>query len=265
MRQGSEAVPALMGWIGGKRLLRSKIAEFVPEQDLPMKQRKIKYYVEVFGGMAWMLLYKPRWFESEIYNDANGDLVNLFNVVKFHPREFERQFRLMPQSQWWYDYFHTQDRSVTDIQRAVAAYVKYAWSYSGKGKDFAIQPKSTLNLRKKIRRLSARLDRVTVTDMGYERLVKRFDRANAFLYLDPPYFGHEYVYEMPFGNDDHLRLRSVLEGFDGKWLLSYNDRPEIRELYRGFRIEEVDTRYSALGLPNGIRKTELIIMNYEPF
>lgn len=252
---------ALMGWIGGKRLLRKTIAEFVPEQDLPMKERKLKTYVEVFGGMAWMLLFKPRWFRNEVYNDANGEIVNLFNVVRCHPEEFCRQFELLPNSQELFDYYNRAVH-LTDVQRAAATYIKYAWSFSSNGKEYAARPGSREGLMKRVLKLSDRIERVAILNVSYEKLITRFDKESAFLYLDPPYFEFEYLYDAKFTSDDHVALRDLLAKSKAKWLLSYNDCPKVRELYKGFRIEEVTTTYSALGGENGRKASELLIMNY---
>ena len=54
---------AIIGWIGGKRLLRKVIAPFVPKD--------ITGYIEPFGGAAWMLLYKEKWGDLEVYNDLD--------------------------------------------------------------------------------------------------------------------------------------------------------------------------------------------------
>ncbi|MDD2228825.1 MAG: DNA adenine methylase [Candidatus Cloacimonetes bacterium] len=69
---------ALIGWIGGKRLLRKTIAQYVPSD--------ITGYIEPFGGAAWMLFCKSSNKEdsqlikksryTEVYNNINGDLVN---------------------------------------------------------------------------------------------------------------------------------------------------------------------------------------------
>ena len=64
---------AIIGWIGGKRLLRKVIAPYVPKD--------IKGYIEPFGGAAWMLLYKEKWVDLEVYNDLDNRLVNLFQSV----------------------------------------------------------------------------------------------------------------------------------------------------------------------------------------
>ena len=64
-------------WVGGKKLLRGEIVKRFPQN--------IDRYVEVFGGAAWVLFYRQQYAKQEVYNDINGELVNLFRMVKYHP------------------------------------------------------------------------------------------------------------------------------------------------------------------------------------
>ena len=72
------------------------------------------------------------------------------------------------------------------------------------------------------------------------------------------------MYDCGFSWEDHLRLRETLGGIDGKFLVSYNDCPEIRELYRGYeffdfkRIHPMVQKYEA-----GRQFPELLIANYD--
>lgn len=70
-------------YIGGKKLLRKKIVEHFP--------KKINRYVEVFGGAAWVLFYQEKYAKQEVYNDINGELVNLFKMVKYHPNAVQEE------------------------------------------------------------------------------------------------------------------------------------------------------------------------------
>ena len=76
---------------------------------------------------------------------------------------------------------------------------------------------------------------VVVENQDFEPLIRHYDRPDMFFYADPPYYSTEDMYE-GFCRDDYLRLRDTLAGIRGKFLLSYNDRPEIRELYAGYPI-----------------------------
>ena len=80
---------------------------------------------------------------------------------------------------------------------------------------------------------------------------------NSFLYLDPPYFLQGTVlYQCSFSQQDHVRLSNALKSTNNKWLLSYDDCPEIRNMYSWAKIEEIDIGYSITGIRN---KKELLI------
>lgn len=85
---------------------------------------------------------------------------------------------------------------------------------------------------------------VVVENQDFETLIKHYDRPDAFFYLDPPYFSTEDMYEVGFEWDDHVRLRDTLKNIKGKFLLSYNDCDEIRELYNGFSMFDFSRTHS---------------------
>ncbi len=63
--------------------------------------------------------------------------------------------------------------------------------------------------------------------------------------------------------EDYRRLRDVLTGIKGRFILSINDVPEIREIFQGFFIEEVKTSYTISGANKQQKVTEPLIQNYE--
>lgn len=73
----------IIPWIGGKRRLADKLIPNFPPHSC---------YVEVFaGGAALYFMRQPA--EVEVINDINGELVNLYRVVKNHMEEFVRQYK----------------------------------------------------------------------------------------------------------------------------------------------------------------------------
>lgn len=77
---------------------------------------------------------------------------------------------------------------------------------------------------------------ITVDLLGYEDQLKRF--PDMFAYLDPPYpdVGNLYGYNLKseFQSDfNHEELRDTLKQRDSLWMLSYNDKPIILDLYSG--------------------------------
>jgi DNA adenine methylase len=84
------------------------------------------------------------------------------------------------------------------------------------------------------------------------------EHPEAFLYCDPPYFdkGPE-LYQFSFTMGDHERLAAVLRKTEHPWLLSYDDHPQIREMYAGWsEFEHLDLTYTING---PTRKKEVLI------
>lgn len=252
--------PPLAGWIGGKSQLARRIIASMPEHEC---------YCEVFAGAAWVLFKKPV-SGVEIINDRSRDVVNLYRILQHHLDEFVRQFRwqLVSRDEW--QRLNTvPPEALTDIQRAAQFYYLQRLSFGGKveGRTYgtATTHKPRLNLLRIEEDLSAahlRLAQVWVENLDFEACILKHDRPHTFFYLDPPYFGVEGYYGKElFSRDDFTRLSAVLARIKGKFLLSINDKPEIREIFRGFNIEEVDVVYSC-GKGTRPKVGELLIRNY---
>ena len=258
---------APFGWMGGKSRLRATIAPMIPEQDTPIKGRKLQRYVEIFGGAGWLLLYKERWFNSEVYNDINEGLVNLFSVIRYHPDELLKELEMIVHSQKLFNYYK-DTLHLTDIHRAVGTLLKYGWSFSSRGTSYGFDARiSPKNLIERITKLRERFANVSISNESFEKSIKRWDKENTFLYLDPPYFGSESVYSDigEFGIAQHVQLSEMLKESKATWMLSYGDHSVIRELYKDFHITETTVKYSGLSNSgdNQYDAPELIITNYK--
>ena len=75
--------------------------------------------------------------------------------------------------------------------------------------------------------------------------IARYDKPFTLFYLDPPYWGEESEYgKGAFVRDDYARMADLLARINGRFILSLNDRLELREQFAAFRIETVTTRYT---------------------
>ena len=254
----------LINWVGGKRLLRKTIAPLIPKD--------IKSYIEPFGGGGWVLFYKDRWADLEIYNDLDGRLVNLFRIVKYHPNAFKEEYKYLLGSRDMFFQF-LNGTFITDIQKAVQFYFIITRSFGGKGSSFGTVKKSSggasksqKNVLDKIDAIHERLDKVMIENRDFETLIKQYDFEDAFFYCDPPYSqgcGYDVTSTKGF---DHERLREVLGNIKGRFLLSYDDSPKIRELYKGFEMIEVE-RLNGINNRSDVENRkkifkELLIANY---
>ncbi len=112
-----------------------------------------------------------------------------------------------------------------------------------------------------IRAAHRRLEGVHIECLDWADLIPRYDRGFTLFYLDPPYPGHEADYGKGiFARTDFDRMAAILRSLKGRFLLSINDHPEIRDLFAWADIEEVETRYSANARATR-RVRELLISN----
>lgn len=258
-------------------------------------------YIEPFGGSGAVLLGKPKPDKFEVYNDYNHNLVNLFRCMRDRPMglikelgfcnlnsrldykdlsdflkketfddtyieeeiELTKTMLPMPYAEEIIELF-TKSRKDHDLRRAAMFLKSLRYSYASGGKSFAGRPFSIRSLFKLIEQVSGRLDKVVIENKDFEALIKQYDSDDAFIYCDPPYFTSEYVYQCGFSWDDHVRLRKTLADAKGKWLVSYNDCPQIRALYYGCNFFKFTRAHSmALRYSPGAKFHELLIGNYD--
>ena len=253
---------SFMSWIGGKKALREEIVA-----RFPLNYTR---YIEVFGGGGWILFHKNPGRDFEVYNDFNPNLANLYRCVRDHPDELCEELTYALNSRTYFDYvremMHTKTE-IPDIRRAAYLYQLIRYSYASGLDSFGGQPHAMWRNFPLIHQACHRLQRVIIENKDFEKLIKQYDRPESFFYCDPPYYDTEDYYEdVGFTRKDHERLANVLCNMQGKFLLSYNDCPEIRELYSrpGITIEattrlsNIAQRYEA-----GKQYAELLISNYD--
>lgn len=94
-------------------------------------------------------------------------------------------------------------------------------------------------------------------------MIQRFDRPGTFFYVDPPYWDCENDYgQNLFSREDFGRLAGLLADVKGKFILSLNDTPGVRETFASFRIQPVKTRYT-ISASRKQEAAELLISNFK--
>jgi DNA adenine methylase len=263
----------------------------------------VKYgrFIDVFGGSGSVLLGNTDACHFEVYNDFDKNLVNLFRCMKertvatirelgfcnLNSREDFIAIRKFFEHEEFDDMYLSEELRLTevtfpppeaeelkkirtritedyDVRRAAMFLKLLRYSYSSSCKTFASQPMDIRRLFSLIRDLEDRMASVVIENKDFEALINQYDRPDAFFYLDPPYFSTEDMYAVGFSWDDHVRLRDRLKNLNGKFLLSYNDCPEIRDLYKDFNILDFSRTHSmAQRYEAGKEFKELLIANYD--
>ncbi len=236
-------------------------------------------YCEVFGGGGWVL-FKKEPSTIEIYNDLNRDLVNLFSVIRDHYKEFSHRAEWSLHSRAMFEYAKeklSEDQILSQTERAIHYAINRVQSFSGTGSTWAYRIASSkfsgkwLPFLNRLELINARLKKVQIECLDFEKVIKKYDSKSTLFYLDPPYIGGEKYYktsDVNFKIEDHLRLAQALKKIKGKFILSYYDHEFIRASYKTFRIvKKIVPKYSAGYSKNNLDKHkpvghELLIMNY---
>lgn len=251
---------SLIPYFGGKsRLAKTIISKFPAHQC----------YVEVFAGAANVFFTKESQ-GTEVINDLDRDLITLYRIVKHHHEELHRQFKYSLVSRDEFSrLMQVNPDTLTDIQRAARYLYLQRMCFGGRsrGRTFGTSttgiPRLNLfTLQKLLEEAWIRLAQVMIECLDFRNLIPRYDREHTLFFLDPPYWGID-GYAHNFVKQDFYDLAEVLAGIKGRFLMTINDTPEIRDIFRKFQIEEVKLKY-LMSKKEGSRskvRTELLISN----
>ena len=251
---------SIFPYVGGKHRLAPRLIKLFDAHTC---------YVEVFAGALNVLFAKDR-VKCEVVNDVNRDLINIFRIIRYHPDELFKELICITHSRQEFNDYHDQP-GLTDVQRAARYFFRLKTSYGGTApaghQNFGYKTLGFAGFRHNaldtIAQAHERLDGVHIENQDFEDLIKRYDRKHSLFFCDPPYWQLA-GYAAKFDWSDHERLAASLKKIKGKFLLTINDHPDIRKLYKGLPQIRHQVSYSVVRKIEN-RKTpnpELVIANY---
>lgn len=253
---------------GGKWILAPWIISHFPAH---------RVYTEAFGGAASVLMRKPRSY-GEVYNDLDGEIVNLFRVLRgADAGKLIESLRLTPFSRP--DFLESYEASEYPLEQARRTVVR---SFMGFGSGAASGNKTGFransnrsgttpahdwgNFPSALAAVTERLQGVVIEHRPAAELIAQHDSPETLHYVDPPYpistrkMGNPYCgkgYRFELTDDNHRELAATLHAVTGMVVLSgypcalYDD-----ELYADWR------RIERAAHADGARKrTEVLWMN----
>jgi DNA adenine methylase len=211
---------------GGKWRLAPWVLEHFPAH---------RVYVEPFGGAASVLIQKPRSY-AEVYNDLDGELVNLFRVLRdaATAQALREALALTPFAR---DEFRLSYEAAGDpVEQARRTVVRSFMGFGSNAHNRATGFRANShrshttpahdwgNYPAALDAIIARLRGVTVENRTAVEVIAQHDSPATLVYADPPYpfgtrdGGRDYAHEM--SDDDHRALAAALHGVDGMVVLS---------------------------------------------
>lgn len=244
-------------WLGGKRILARRISERIAAIDHVR-------YVEPFVGMGGVFFRRSARPKLEVINDVSRDVVNLFRILQRHYQQLLDVLRFQLYSRADFERLQATDPDqLTDLERAARFLYLQKTGFGGMGRTFGVdfaRPRWSLSkVEPLLEAAHERLEDVLIECLDFGTCIERYDsRPGTLFYCDPPYWGNENDYgKGVFSRADFERLRDLLLGLQGRFILSINDRPEVRELFAGCDMEEVTLNYQVSGKATPAR--ELLI------
>ncbi|WP_457662239.1 DNA adenine methylase [Sinorhizobium medicae] len=249
-------------YLGGKKQLAARIASM-------LEQIPHSLYADPFVGMGGVFLRRSLIPKTEVINDRSGDVITLFRILQRHYPQFMEVMKFQLTSRREFERLvATGPSTLTDLERAARFLYLQRLAFGGKitGRSFGVD--TTGPARFNIGRLGIlleevheRLSGVVIENLDWREFIDRYDRPGALFYLDPPYFGNEGDYGKDvFTRNRFQEMARLLGTIKGRFLISLNDRPEVREIFSAFPIARVDLTYTIAG-GGGKDVGEVLIMD----
>lgn len=222
-------------------------------------------YTEAFGGAAGVLLQKPRSY-AEVYNDLDGDIVNLFRVMRDSSSR-EKLIELLVLTPYAREEFENAWKSTTDdIERARRLIIRAQMGFGSAGATkgitgFRIDTKRQYGTAQslwatypeQLAMIGQRLSGVLIENRPAIQILKDHDAETTLHYVDPPYVhdtryagaktGRVYRHEM--NDDQHAELLETLLGLKGMVMLSGYQSDLYDDVLTGWKKVEIKARISS--------------------
>lgn len=273
MTLGRVDASPFLKWAGGKGQLLSQFAPFFPDLS------DIECYYEPFlgGGAVFFHLQPPRSHLS----DSNAELMEVYTVVQTQVEELIQALKAHQNEPHYYYRIRTLNpRLLSPVERASRFIFLNKTCYNGL---YRVNRKGQFNVpfgryrnpkicdAEGLRAASMALQGARLEVADFEEALSDAG-ASDFVYLDPPYHPLSETSSFTgytaegFDEAEQKRLARVYQELDRRGclvMLSNSDTPLIRQLYRGFRISELQAN-RAINSQGGGRGpiTELLIVNY---
>ena len=222
-------------------------------------------YTEVFGGAAGVLIQKPRAY-AEVYNDLDGDVVNLFQVLRDKAQRdlLIEQLIFTPYSRS--DFEESWQETPNPIEKARRLIIRAQMGFGSAGATkgitgFRIDTKRQYGTAQSLwaeypehlALIGQRLSGVLIENRPAIQVLKDHDGVETLHYVDPPYvFDTRYdgaktgrIYRHEMSNEDHVKLLNVLLELEGKIILSGYDCELYQDYLSSWKCTKTKARISS--------------------
>ena len=235
---------APFGRMGGKSKICKKLVELFPQMNT------YNCYVELFFGAGSVFFRKPKIEgQLEVINDIDEEIYKIVDGLQNKNKYINDNINRDIIDK---EYFHCLKKK-DDV---ISILEKIKWSFFAQGKTLS----QGTAIKTNFSIYETRLKDVIIFNKSFEIIIQEYDNPNTFFYLDPPY---ESKLKKDYKNYiTPEQIYNAIKNIKGKFLLSYNDSPNIRNLFQEYNINTITTNYVRTQNIKDRLKIELYITNY---
>lgn len=191
----------------------------------------------------------------ETINDLDGEVVNLFKIIRDNPDELAHAVQWTPYSRQEYYSSYESSEELDEMERARLFLVRCWMARGGKTSDRTgwkhnidvskapnnRMPDQWAKVPDRIKAVTDRLKGVQIEQQPALKLIERYKVSSVLIYADPPYLlstRSKRLYRNEMKDDDHIEMLNALDNHPGPVILSGYDHPMYNERLKHWRREE---------------------------
>lgn len=231
-------------------------------------------YREAFLGSG-AVFFQKELSKNNWINDLDPDLINFYKVIQnkeLASKLASEVVNVVPSKAYFEELKASKPKN--DYEKAFRYFVLNRTAYSGimHLPNWGFHPIKSVQPDKWPQRIlsaSEKLQNIKITSLSYEDVIFSPSQNKVLIFLDPPYYAADQkrAYEKSFEVEDHIKLAENLKKLNFDFILTYDNCPEILELYSWANIHRVEFMYHTANSCVTTRKMgkELIITNMKNF
>ena len=230
------------------------------------------------GGSVGIYLAQNHYNQQIYANDLNEDLYCFWQILKSQNQALINEIQNIKNShkngrELYENILNRRNENLDEFQRAVDFFVLNRITFSGVVdcggySQKAFESRFTQSAIDRLKNMPTLLQNFIFSNESYENLLFK-NGKNVFIFLDPPYYSasKSKLYGKKGDlhiNFNHQMLSENLKKIKHKFLLTYDDSPYIRELYKDFYLQEYSVQYGMNNFKqeSAQKGTELLISNF---
>lgn len=265
--------PSPLRYPGGKTSIWKMVAQILQDNSLERG-----HYIEPYaGGCGLALSLMFRGYVHDLHlNDLDRSVYCFWNEILNNTDRFVKKIERtkITIGEWHKQRKIQQEKeNADDFELAFSSFFLNRTNRSGvlnagvigglaQDGDYKLDCRfNKLGLIEKIRRIEKYKHRIHIYNLDALDFIKvasaNLPRKSSFFCIDPPYYVKgSTLYTNAYEPDDHAKIAKALIKLKRSWILTYDNAPEIQDLYEGMRQYNFDLNYSAATKRVG---TELLV------